>query len=171
MEALTQGLGRSEIIALLITNIVAFIIFFLVLKRFAWGPLLSMLDQRRDKVQGDYEAAEQELQKAEDLRGEFDVKMGQIKDIERERVQEAVKRGEAIANSLEKDAREKAGDFLSKAEGDLDREVATARLQLRKQTVDMAIAAAEKVIKEKLDDAKHRKMIEDFIQQLGDIRA
>jgi F-type H+-transporting ATPase subunit b len=86
-------------------------------------------------------------------------------------MQEAVKRGESIAGELEANARDKAGQFLERAEGELEREVRTARLQLREKTVDMAIAAAEKIIQEELDDQKHRKLVEDFITRLGESRA
>jgi len=171
MEALTQGLQRSDIIALLLTNILAFLIFVFLLKKYAWGPLLAMLDARRDKIKSDFDEAAKELDDAKTLRAQFDEKMSQIKSLEREKVQEAVKRGEAIASTLEQNAREKTGDFLAKPESEIEREVRSARLDLRKQTVNMAIMAAEKIIKEKLDDHKHRQMVEEFITQLGDTRA
>lgn len=170
MDTLTGGLGPKEILALLITNIMAFLILLWILRRYAWGPLLMMIDARRDKIRSDYASAAKELEDAEKLRDQFDAKMADIKNIERERVQEAVKRGEGIAARLEDDARGKAGDFLSKAESELGREVTAARLDLRATTVDMAILAAEKVIQEKLDDKKHRRMIEDFIGELGEAR-
>lgn len=170
MEALTQGLGPSDIIRLLITNVLAFLIFLWVLKKYAWGPLMSLLDGRREKIQGDYDAAAGKLAEAEQLQKDYEAKLAEIKSLERERVQEAVKRGEEIAHRLEEDARSKAGDFLSKAEDELAREVNAARLELRAQVVDMALGAAEKLIKEKLDEQKHRQLIEDFIQDMGDVR-
>ena len=171
MEALTQGLQGKDIIALLLTNIVAFLIFFFVLKKYAWVPLLAMLDARRDKIQADFDAAELELKNADALRAQFDAKMVEIKEIQREKVQEAVKTGEGIAADLENSARDKASQFMEKAEADLDREVRAARMDLRANTVDMAIQAAEMVIQERLDDQKHRQMIEEFITRLGESRA
>lgn len=171
MEVLTQGMGPGDIVKILATNVVAFLIFLWVLRKYAWGPLMSVLDARKDKIRADYDAASTKLGEAEQLRRDFDTKLAEIKALERERVAEAVKRGEEIAGRLESEARQKAGDFLGKAEAELEREVGAARLELRQQVVDMAIAAAEKLIKEKLDDAKHRKLVEDFIQDLGDVRA
>lgn len=170
MEALTQGLGPADIIKLLVTNILAFLIFLWVLRRFAWGPLMSMLDSRREKIQADYDSASEKLGEAEQLHRDYEAKLAEIKSLERERVQEAVKRGEQIAHRLEDDARQKAGDFLTKAEGDLAREVNAAQLELRGQVVDMALAAAEKLVKQKLDDQQHRQLVESFIQDLGDVR-
>jgi len=171
MEALTQGLGQSEIIKLLLTNIVAFVIFVWVLRKYAWGPLMGMLDARRDKIAADYGAAQSKLDEAESLRSKFDSQLAEIKVLERERTQEAVKRGEEIATNIEREARGKASSILDKAQADLDQDVSTARVELRNQVVAMSIAAAEMLVKEKLDDQKHRQLVEDFIAELGDLRA
>ena len=50
METLTGGLQPRDMSALLLTNILAFLILLWILKRFAWGPLLRMIDARRDKT-------------------------------------------------------------------------------------------------------------------------
>lgn len=170
METLTQGMYPADIIKILVTNVIAFLILVWVLAKYAWGPIMSVLDQRADKIKGDYDAAASKLGEAEQLRQDYDAKLAEIKALERERLQEAVKRGEDIAGRLEQEARDKAGSFMDKAESELEREVGAARLELREQVVTMALAAAEKVVKEKLDDAKHRQLVEGFIQDLGDVR-
>jgi len=171
MEALTQGLQGPDIIKLLLTNIVAFLIFVFVLSRVAWGPLMGVLDARKDKIRGDYQAAQAKVDEAEDLRREFEDKLAAIQSMERERVHEAVKRGEELAKTMESEARNKAAGILSRAEADLARDVAEARIELRAQVVGMAIGAAEMLVRENLNDAKHRQLVENFIQGLGDIRA
>lgn len=171
MDALTQGLGRQDILQLLVTNVIAFVIFLLILRKFAWGPLMALLDARRDKIKADYATAAGKLGEAEQLRADYDTKLAEIKALERERLQEAVKRGEEIASRIEQEARAKAGEFMGKAEAELDREVGAARLELRAQVVTLALGAAEKLLQEKLDDAKHRQLVENFIQDLGDVRA
>jgi len=170
MEVLTKGLELVDIGKILVTNVIAFLILVWVLAKYAWGPMMSVLDQRRDKIKSEYDAAATKLGEAEQLRQDYDSKLAEIKALERERLQEAVKRGEEIAGRLEQDARDKAGDFMTRAEAELDREVGAARLELREQVVTMALAAAEKVVKEKLDEAKHREIVEDFIQHRGDDR-
>ncbi len=170
MEVLTKGLELVDIGKILVTNVIAFLILVWVLAKYAWGPMMSVLDQRRDKIKSEYDAAADKLGEAEQLRQDYDSKLAEIKALERERVQEAVKRGEEIAARIEQDARDKAGDFMTRAEAELDREVGAARLELREQVVSMALAAAEKVVNEKLDDAKHRELVEGFIQDLGDVR-
>jgi F-type H+-transporting ATPase subunit b len=171
MEALTNGLQGGDIIRLLLTNIVAFLIFVAVLGKVAWGPLMGVLDARKDKIRADFETAHSKVEEAEGLRRDFENKLAGIQSTERERVHEAVKRGEDLAKTIELEARAKASGILHKAESDLERDVIEARLTLRSQVVTMAIGATEMLLKEKLDDAKHRQLVESFIQGLGDIRA
>lgn len=150
----------------LLTTAVGFILFVWVLAKFAWGPILNLLDARRQKIEGDYAAAEKNLADAEQLKGEFESKLADIKSIERERVQEAVKRGEGIADGIVHKARSEAESAVAKAEQDIEIEAHKAQLELRDSVVAMAIGAAEKVIGTKLDDAMHRKLITEYIDEL-----
>ncbi|MBK9777542.1 MAG: F0F1 ATP synthase subunit B [bacterium] len=149
----------------LLTTAVGFILFVWVLAKFAWGPILNLLDARRQKIEGDT-AAEKNLADSEQLKGEFESKLADIKSIERERVQEAVKRGEGIADGIVHKAHADAASTVAKAEQDIEVEAHKAQLQLRDSVVAMAIGAAEKVIGTKMDDAMHRKLITDYIDEL-----
>ena len=150
----------------LLTQIIGFIGLVLILKAVAWGPILDMLDKRRDKIDGDYAAAEKNLADSEQLRGEFESKLSDIKVIEREKVQEAVKRGEDLADGIVGKARTQADEVKAKAGQDIELETHKAQIELRDSVVAMAIGAAEKVIGERLDDDMHRKLITDYIDAL-----
>ncbi len=156
-------------LAQIVTTLVGFVIVVLILRRFAWGPVLDMLDARREKISSDYADAEKALGDAEDLKGDFQAKLGDIKVIEREKVQEAVKRGEDLADGIVTDARGQADTLREKGEADLEMETEKAQIQLRDTVVDMALGAAEKVIGERMDDERHRKLIQDYIDNLGEM--
>jgi len=147
----------------LLTTALGFIFFVWILGKFAWGPILDLLDERRSKIDGDYTAAERNLAEAEQLKSEFEAKLADIKTLEREKVQEAVKRGEDIADSIEKKARLNADETRVKADRDIELEAHKAQIGLRDDVVDMAIVAAEKVIGERMDDDLHRKLITEYI--------
>lgn len=150
----------------LLTMIVGFLIFVWVLAKFAWGPIIDLLDERREKIDGDYASAEKNLEDAESLKADFEAKLADIKAIEREKVQEAVKRGEEIADGIVAKARTTADDTKNKAAQDIELEAHKAQLHLRDDVVSMAIGAAEKVIGERLDDDMHRKLVSDYIASL-----
>ncbi len=151
------------------TNIIGFTIVVLVLRKFAWGPMLDMLDARRDKISTDYAEAETARTDAEKIRTDLETQLAEIKSLERERVQEAVKKGEEIATRVQDEAKAKAAATLEKAEHDIGVESQKAQMQLRDQVVDLAIKSSEKLIRTKLDDETHRKLIMDYIDDLGEM--
>lgn len=150
----------------LLTTALGFIFLVLILGKYAWGPILNVLDERRNKVEGDYAAAEKNLADAEALKGEFESKLADIKAIEREKVQEAVRRGEAQSEGIVGKARTSADEIRAKAEQDIEIESHKAQIELRDSVVAMALGAAEKVIGERLDDDLHRKLIQEYIDSM-----
>lgn len=156
-------------IPVVLTNIAGFVIVVWILAKFAWGPILDMLDARRDKIAGDFAEAEQARGDAESLRGDFESKLGEIKAIEREKVQEAVARGEEIADRLKGEAQAKAETTLDKARQDIDVETQKAQLSLRDDVVNLALTSAEKLVNQKLDDEMHRRLIREYIDELGEM--
>jgi F-type H+-transporting ATPase subunit b len=150
----------------LLTTAFGFILFVWVLRKFAWGPILGLLDERRGKIEGDYEAAEKHLADAEQLKVEFESKLADIKTLEREKVQEAVKRGEVTADGIVDKARAGADEIRRKADQDIEFEAQKAQIELRDSVVSLAIGAAEKVIGERLDDDLHRRLITEYIDGL-----
>ncbi len=160
MEMITPNVTQ------VLTTVVGFLLLVWVLAKFAWGPILDQLDKRRDKIERDYAAAEQQLGEAEGLKADFAVKLGEIKTLERERIQEAVKKGEDIAGGIVSEARQQAEVVKTKGRQDLEIEAQKAQVELRDTVVALAIGAAEKLIHERLDDQKHRQLIEQYIDHL-----
>jgi F-type H+-transporting ATPase subunit b len=152
----------------LITTAIGFLILVWIMRKFAWGPILDMLDQRREKIEHDYAAAEKELSSAESLKSDFETKLSEIAVIQRERVQEAVKKGEELAGGIVTKARGEMDQARQKGMQDLEIETRKAELQLRDDVARLAIGAAEKLIGERLDDDKHRQLIQQYIDQLGE---
>ena len=151
----------------LLTTAVGFLILVWIMKKFAWGPILDMLDARRDKIENDYAAAEKELSEAETLKADFEGKLGEIAVIQREKVQEAVKKGEELRDGIVTKARSDMDEAREKGMQALEIEAQKAELQLRDDVAELAIGAAEKLIGERLDEAKHRQLIQQYIDELG----
>jgi F-type H+-transporting ATPase subunit b len=153
----------------LLTTLVGFLLMVWILSKYAWGPILDLLDQRREKIEKDYVDAEQTLESAKGLEAGFEAKLVDIKVLERERVQEAVKRGEELSDNIVAKARSDAQTTREKGLQDLEIESQKAQIQLRDDVVGMAIGAAEKVITTKLDDAEQRRLIQEYIDNLGEL--
>lgn len=149
-----------------ITHAVGFLIALWVLRRFAWKPLLRLLEERREKIKNSFDEIDQKQEAADKLNQEYEQKLREIDTEARKRINAAVSEGEKIANKIKEDAREEAKQMISKAKDELDRDVAKARVALKEDMVAMALAATEKIIHEELDDDKHRQLVGRFIDDL-----
>ncbi len=150
----------------LLTHALGFLIVLWILKKFAWGPLLSIMEERRSKIVGEFQQIEDDKVSVAELTAQYE---GKLKDIDAERrakIVEAVDEGKKISEEIKAAAREDAQQIGAKAKDELEREVAKAKVQLKNDMIAMTIAAAEKLIDEKLDDDRHRRLIGDFIDNL-----
>ena len=151
---------------LLITHSFSFLITLWILKRFAWGPLLSMIDERREKIVGEFETIEREKENANQLNAQYEAKLREIDNERRTKIVEAVNEGKKIAEEIQASARSEAQDIRRKSKAELERELAKAKVQLKNDMVSLALSATEKLLKEKLEEAQHRKLIGDYIDEL-----
>lgn len=154
----------------LLTQIVGFLIAFWILSSVGFKPLLKMLDERKQKIADDFEAAERARVDMERLKGEFEAKIKEIENAARGRVADAVKEGEKIQAQIVEEGRVKAKDSLDKALADIEREKDKALAEMRTTMVNSVLSATERVISQKLDDAGHRKLIEQFLSEIEGVK-
>jgi F-type H+-transporting ATPase subunit b len=148
----------------LLTHAVGFLITVWILKKFAWGPLLALLEERRKKISDEFETIEEEKKKIDNLSAEYQAKLKDIDAERRAKLVEAVNEGKQIAQKIEAEARDKAQEIHNKAKTDIERDIAKAKVQLKDEMITITMSAAEKILKEKLDDTKHRELIGRFIE-------
>jgi len=151
---------------LLVTHAVGFLITVWILKKFAWGPLLALMDERRAKIQGEFDKIETEMSRVDTLAVEYDAKLKGIDEERRAKLVDAVIEGKKVAEEIKLAAQNQAREIAEKARGELERDVAKARVALKEDMVSMTISATEKIIMEKLDHDKHRQLIGQVIDGL-----
>jgi F-type H+-transporting ATPase subunit b len=150
---------------------VGFLIALWILKRYAWGPLLALMEERRNKIAGEFEEIERKKAEVAKVTAEYEAKMKEIESERRAKIVEAVKEGKDVAAEIKSHAQEEARVFQEKAKADLQRDIAQAKVQLRDEMISMTMTAAEKVVHERMDDKKHRELIGRYIDELGKAEA
>ena len=85
---------------LLITHSIGFLITLWILKRYAWGPLLNLIEERRLKIVGEFESIDIEKQKAAELNAQYQAQLRQIEAERRSQIVKAVNEGKKIAEEL-----------------------------------------------------------------------
>ncbi|MEA1980229.1 MAG: F0F1 ATP synthase subunit B [candidate division Zixibacteria bacterium] len=151
---------------LLLTHSVGFLITLWILKKFAWGPILSLLEERRTKIVDEFKNIDDEKEKAESLSADYESKLKGIDEERRAKLVEAVNEGKQIAEKIKISAHEEAKQLADKNKQELNREYEKAKVQLRDDMVSVTVIAAGKIINEKLDDNKHRQLINNVIDNL-----
>ena len=153
-------------LAQLITHAIGFLITLWILKKFAWGPLLAMMDERREKIAGEFQKIEDDKAEVDELAAQYEGKLKEIDNERRVKLVEAVNEGKKVAEDIKRAAHAEARKINEKAKLDLTQDVAKAKVELKSDMVALTMAAAEKIIRERLDDAKHRELIADFIDNV-----
>jgi len=149
-----------------IVVIIGFVIFVAVLKKFAWGPILELLDERRDQIAAGFKEVEDLQTQAKTSHEQYEEKLREIEAEAREKINEGIAEGKRVAEEMTEAARAEAADIVTKAKASVQLELATARKQLREDVVDLTLLAAGKLIEEKLTDDKDRQLVESFVGDL-----
>lgn len=168
---LDQILGALKIeIPQLITHIIGFVIALWILKKFAWQPLLGLLDERRERIKNSFDEIDAKNAEAESLNQQYQAKLRDIDAEARKRLNEAVQEGEKIAAKIKDDARNDAKDVMARTKSEIEQDFAKARIQLKEDVVNLTINATEKIIRERLDTQKHRELIGRFIEDVEKVK-
>ncbi len=165
MDALLKSLGIE--IPGLITQIIGFILLALFMWKYGFPPLLKIIDQRQEDIKSTYDQMDTDRQRMEDTRRQYEERLAGIEAEARERIQAAVKEAQALRDNMVSDAQQQAEAILEQGRNENERERQKAFLEMRQQVVALAVAAAGKVVGESLDNARHTKLVDDFITSVG----
>lgn len=137
-----------------------------VLGKFAWGPILGGLDARENRIRSSIEEARQMRQESERLLEEHRSQLADARRQAQELVAEGREAGERVRREIEAKARESSEQMLVRARQEIQRERDQAVATLRKEAVDLAMAAASRLLNERLDEAGDRELVQDFLSDL-----
>ena len=152
------------------TQILGFLILLWVMRKFAWGPLLGQLEARRQKIAGEFAEAARRQAAADEARAKLEAQMRDIETQKRIKIQEGVAEGQRVAAEMRTQAQKDAHARLAHAEEEIARELEKSKELLKEKMIDLSLRGAEKVLREKLDDAHQRKLVADFIDDVGATR-
>ena len=151
----------------LLTHALGFLIFVWVLRKYAWGPLLDLMEERRAKIAGEFEEIDNQKAEVAKVTADYEARMKEIDAERRAKLVEAVKEGKQMAADIKTEAMNEVRSLHEKAKTDLLRDVAQAKVQLRDEMVAMTMTAARKIVRTEMDDARHRDLIGQYIDELG----
>jgi F-type H+-transporting ATPase subunit b len=152
---------------LIIWTLITFIIVAFVLRRLAWGPILKAVDEREKAISGSIDAAKRERAEAEKLLGEQKTAIAGARAEAAEMMRKNQGDMEKFREDLMGKSRKEAEELKADARRSIEEERNKAVAEIKQQTVALALQVAEKLLDEKLDDAKHRALAEKFVADLS----
>lgn len=174
LPAFAQDGGGSLVsvdLGIVILTITVFGLVLWVLGKFAWAPILGALDAREEGIRNSIEEAGRMRSEAESLLEEHRTQLAEA----RREAQQIVADGRAAAERVRQDLEEKAraeGDrMLERARQEIERERDRALESIREEAVDLALAAAGRILDEKLSEERDRKLVAGYLDDIRPKRA
>jgi F-type H+-transporting ATPase subunit b len=165
-ESSSSGLGALGVDpkAFLI-QLVTFVLAFFVLRKYAFKPILKVLDQRRETIESGVTLGEEMKKERTKLEDEVADALHKARQEADAIVSQAQESGRQAIREAEDKAREKAAGILAEAEARITQDTARARKQLEKELVSLVAEATEAIIEEKVDAKKDAALIERALKE------
>ncbi len=151
---------------LMIWTIVAFGITLFVLKRYAFGPIQKMIDQRRERIRQSLEEADHAREEARKLLEEHRALIAGARSDAEQILTEARRIADAQRERVREEVEADRQRRLEETRRQIEAETQKALTQIRAEVAELTLIAAEKVTGKTLDQADQRRLIEEAISEL-----
>ncbi len=156
-----------SITATLIGQMITFALLVWFTMKYVWPPLLQALEERKKKIAEGLAAGEKGKQELELAENRAKSVLKDAKEQAAEIVNLAQKRATDLAEERKEAAKQEGERIINAAKSEIEREIQQAREQLRQQVAVLAVSAAEQILKKEIDQDKHREIIDNLGNQLG----
>jgi len=151
---------------LIIWTVITFIFLLLILKKLAWKPILNSLSERENFIKDSLERAEKAQQEAKKLLEENNVNLAKAEEESQKIIAQGREYAEKLKNQLLEESKVQSKKILDDASAEIERKNREAFEKLKDQIADIAVNAAEKIIRENLNKEKQKTIVDKFIEQL-----
>jgi F-type H+-transporting ATPase subunit b len=168
-SAIEEPLAASGIplkIGMTIATVGVFLILFKLIESFFIIPLREAIQNRTHELERTFSEVETLRSEMTAMRTDYERKLVQTEAEARERIQAQIAEAQNLRQSLMSDAGQRAEELVAKASQEIEAEKAKALVELRTYVVDIALAAAEKVVGENMDNERNRRLVSDFVQKV-----
>lgn len=163
-------MGNLIDIRQVLTQILGFLILLWGLRKFAWGPVMGMLEARRQKIAGEFDLAAKKQTEADQMKVRYENELRGIEAQARQKIQDGIAEGQKVAAEIKAQAQREAQERGVRSQDEIARELEKAKELLKEQMIHLSMRSAEKILRQKLDDASQRKLVGEFIDEVGATR-
>jgi F-type H+-transporting ATPase subunit b len=163
-------LGANPLIqvtpGLMIWTIVCFLIALFVLKRYAFGPIQKLIDERRERIRRALDEADEARDEARTLLEEHRKLIGQARSEAEEILSEARQVAKGMQERVKEETEVDRQRRLEETKRQIEAETRRALEAIRSEVAELSLVAAEKVTRKSLDDKDQRRLIDEAVGEL-----
>jgi F-type H+-transporting ATPase subunit b len=159
MDLLTPDLG------LFVWNILAFLIVYFLLKKFAWKPILSSLKERETGIADSLATAEKIKAEMAMMKNENELLLAQAREERAQLLKEARETRDNIVNEAKERAKTEANKIIMDAQAAIEAQKMSALTEVKNQVGNLVIEVSEKILRRELSNRSEQ---ENFIKQLSE---
>jgi F-type H+-transporting ATPase subunit b len=153
-------------VGMTIATIGVFLILFPLMDSFFLTPLREAIQERNTNLENTFAEAENLRTEMQKMRTEYDRRLAETEAEARAHIQTQIREAQQLRATLMEEATRKTDALIAQAEQEIAAERDRLISDLRGHVVDLALAAAEKVIGENMDSDKNRRMVDEFITRV-----
>ena len=146
----------------------SFLLLIFLVKKYAWGNITSVLDERAEKISSDIDGAEEARKKAEELASKREAELAGSRTEAKTIIENAKETAEKSKADILAEAKLEAGRLKEKANQEIAQNKAEALQSVKGDVADLTISLAGKIISQNLDGHAHKELIDQYIDQLGE---
>lgn len=158
MDLLTPSFG------LIFWTLLAFIVVFLILKKFAWKPILNSLEEREKLISGSLETAERVKAEMAQMKSENEALLAKAREERSQMMKEARDTRDKIVNEAKDQAKAEASRIVAEAQQAIQQQKMAAITDVKNQVGNLVIEVAEKILRRELNNKSEQ---EQYIKQLS----
>ena len=151
----------------LIVGAIAFAILFFFMWKWVLPRVNEILEQRREKIQGEMERAEATRKEADKLQEEYRTQLNGARDEANRIIEESRGTADQLRRDLQAKAEEEAQGIVARAQEEIRAERDRTFQELRAQVGSIAVELAERVVGQSLDEKTHQRLIDEFIDDVA----
>ena len=141
---------------------------YFVAKKFLFKPVMKMIRDRQEEIDGMYASADKTCNDAEAMADEYRQKLSAASETSERMVKEAYERGQRREEEIIRQANAEASAIRQKASADIAQEKKKAINDAKDEISEMAMTIAEKVVGRALSEADQASLVDHFIEELGE---
>lgn len=159
--ASTIELGQS------LMTLVSFAILVYFIHRFAWKPIMSILDERADRIEKDLTTAKDKSEQSQKLSQEAEEAIVNAQIEASNIIEEAKAQANPVKEQIINQAREEARKIKADAKIEVEQQRQRAATEMKTEVTDIAVAIADKILQREINADDQQRLIEEFIEGLA----